>query len=148
MIKIITGDILESNANVICHQVNEDGYMGGGLAYSIANRYPEVEEEYALYCAGFENKEDLYGDCFICEYDEDKYIANCFTQRNFVTNIQDIENVFNILIPKCKKLGLTIAMPYNYGCGIAKGNWIDVYNTIEEISNKYDYEVEVYKLED
>ena len=148
MLKIIKGDILNSNCNVICHQVNEDGYMGGGLALSIATRYPEVEKEYNEYCGYFEDRTMLYGDVFICEYDKDKYIANCFTQRNFITSIEDIKQVFNILVPKCKKLNLTIAVPYNYGCGIARGNWQEVYETLEDISNKYEYDIEIYQLED
>lgn len=40
------GDVLESGCNVICHQVNEYGVMGGGLAKQIANKYPSVSEDY------------------------------------------------------------------------------------------------------
>ena len=47
--KIIKGDLLETNADIICHQVNLQGVMGGGLALSIARKYPNVNKIYEDY---------------------------------------------------------------------------------------------------
>lgn len=50
MVTIKNGDILESTENIICHQVNVDGIMGGGLARQIASCYPDVEKGYREFC--------------------------------------------------------------------------------------------------
>ena len=40
MIKIFEGDLLESGANFICHQVNCQGVMGSGVAKQIKEQFP------------------------------------------------------------------------------------------------------------
>ena len=52
MISYHEGDLLKSNCDVICHQVNLQGVMGGGLALQIARKFPQVEHEYKhrIYC--------------------------------------------------------------------------------------------------
>ena len=50
MLKLKNGNILESDANIICHQVNCQGVMGAGLALQIRKRYPSAFEEYRGTC--------------------------------------------------------------------------------------------------
>ena len=38
MVKTIKGDLLECGANLLCHQVNYYGVMGGGIAASIRDK--------------------------------------------------------------------------------------------------------------
>lgn len=38
MIKEIQSDLLTCGADIICHQVNFEGIMGGGVALSIRNK--------------------------------------------------------------------------------------------------------------
>lgn len=146
MIMIKEGDILQATENIICHQVNEDGIMGGGLALQIANKYPNVLKEYQKFCNKF--KDILYGQYQICEIGERKYIANCFTQRNFNTNLEDLEKVFRGLLESCKMNDLTISVPYKYGCGIANGNWDEVSSIFENLSSEYGVDITVYQLSD
>ena len=47
--RFIKGDLLKADADVICHQVNLQGVMGGGLALSIAMKYPNVNKIYEDY---------------------------------------------------------------------------------------------------
>jgi len=137
--------LLKATENIICHQVNEDGTMGGGLALQIAKAYPEVEREYKKFCSKF--KEILYGQYQVCKIDERKYIANCFTQRNFITNLRDLEMVFTGLLESCKLNGFTIAIPYKYGCGIAKGDWDEVSKLLNALSEYNKVDISVYQLE-
>lgn len=139
------GDILNTTENIICHQVNEDGVMGGGLALQVAAKYPYVENEYKQFCNQF--KSILYGQYQVVKIDERKYIANCFTQRDFITNLQDIEQVFSGLLESCKLNNFTIAIPYKYGCGIANGDWNKVSKLFEDLSNEYEVNIIVYELE-
>lgn len=137
------GDLLKAKENLICHQVNEDGIMGGGLALQIANRYPNVEKNYKNFC--IEYKDMLYGQYQALKIADKKYIVNCFTQRNFVTNLKDVEQVFRGLLQTCELNNFTIAVPKNYGCGIAKGNWDEVSNLLNDLSNEYEVNIVVYE---
>ena len=141
-----TGDILQATENIICHQVNEDGIMGGGLALQIATQYPNVEEEYKEFCSKLQGL--LYGQYQAVKIEDKKYIANCFTQRKFITNLNDIEQVFAGLLKKKKKSNFTIAIPYKYGCGIANGNWKEVSEMFEKLSNEIGVDINIYRLEE
>lgn len=140
------GDILQAKENIICHQVNEDGVMGGGLAKSIANLYPKVEKQYKKFCETVEYNKSLIGHYIVTNIGTHKYIASCFTQDDFVTDLKVIRTVFSGLIESCKLNDFSIAIPYKYGCGIAKGNWEEVSKLFEALSNEYGVDISVYKL--
>ena len=141
-----TGDILQATENIICHQVNDDGIMGGGLALQIAKSYPKVEQQYKKYCDLY--KDNLYGSYQVEKIGDKKYIANCFTQRNFITNLKDIDQVFRGLLESCKLNEFSICIPFKYGCGIANGDWNKVSKMFEKLSNEYGLDISIYKLED
>lgn len=142
------GDLLDSNQNIICHQVNVNGIMGGGLARQIAEKYPKVEEKYKLYCKLFQNDyEKLKGIPEIVKINNTQYIANCFTQKlNFDTDYQSIENCFDVILNLCKASDMTVAIPYKYGCGIANGNWDKLEKIFEKLSKNYEIDIFIYKL--
>lgn len=143
------GDILKATENIICHQVNVDGIMGGGLARQIASRYPNVEESYQKFCNIGEHNYEILGGLSTSVYiGNNQYIANCFTQKpNFDTNYDSLKYCFKDLLFKCKKNKISIAVPYKYGCGIAKGNWNEVSKLFETLSNEYGIDISVYKYE-
>lgn len=141
-----TGDILKATENIICHQVNENGVMGAGLALQIAKKYPQVKKEYKEFCNQF--KDILYGQYQVCKVESHKYIANCFTQKNFVTDLEDIRLVFSGLLETCKLNNLTIAIPYKYGCGIAHGDWNKVTDILDKLSNEFNVDISIYRLEE
>lgn len=149
MIIIKQGDILNANENIICHQVNVDGVMGGGLALKIAKTYPEVEKKYKDYCKENLNLyQVLSGESFSVKINENQEIANCFTQEpNFNTDYGAIYDCFTTLLIICSSSNKTIAAPFGYGCGIAKGDWNIVSKIFEDLSNKYGVDISIYKLE-
>lgn len=144
-----SGNILESTENFICHQVNVQGVMGGGLALQIANLYPNVEEEYNRLCHNHGNNyETLSGRFYNVRIDENKGISNCFTQKpNFDTDYEALESCFRRLLTLCKKGNKTICVPFKYGCGIANGDWDKVSSILETLSNDIGVDIVVYKLE-
>lgn len=148
MIKYKKGDILNATEDMICHQVNVEGIMGGGLAYQIANAYPNVEETYKEYCKDYNyDYENLNGKSISVKTDK-YWITNCFTQKlNFDTDYEAIKKCFKELLEYCKKENLTIAVPYKYGCGIAKGNWEEVETIFRSLSGIYDIDISIYRLE-
>lgn len=135
--KIIEGNLLEANVDIILHQVNLQGYMGGGIAYQIAQKYPNVEKEYM----DFSHKE-LGRVCFS---KTQKYVVgNCFSQNwYFETDYLALRQCLDEVIEYMNINNLkTVAIPYKYGCGIAKGNW----EIVSEIFERKIPDVIIYKL--
>ena len=131
--KIIKGDLLETNADVICHQVNLQGVMGGGLALSIARKYPNVNKCYESY-----SKKDLGEVCMV--YTDDFIVANCFSQReDFNTDYKALRECLLKVRKHMIDCGYrTVAIPYKYGCGIANGDWETVFYIFNDIFFKHE----------
>ena len=147
MIKEVKGNILEATEDVICHQVNCMGIMGGGLALKIKNKYPEVYKEYKDFCK--KSRQVLGNVCPVICHDG-KIIANLFGQYDYgrdkqYTNYEALEESLQNLFFLIKPFKSTIAIPYKLGCGLAGGNWNIVYGIIEKVFE--DYDVTIYNFE-
>ena len=131
--KIIKGDLLETNADIICHQVNLQGVMGGGLALSIARKYPNVNKVYKDY------KQKKLGEvCMVYTYDF--IVANCFSQtEDFNTDYKALRVCLLKVRKYMSHCGYrTVAIPYKYGCGIANGDWETVFNIFKDVFLGYE----------
>lgn len=143
MIKLYNGDLLKSNCEIICHQVNLQGCMGGGIARQIAIKYPLCEKEYINY------KDKKIGNVYFYKHNEKYYIANCFSQNeNFDTNYIALKDCFEKVKNYCKENCIkTVGVPYNYGCGIANGNWETVLSILNSLFyNDDEIELQIWKL--
>lgn len=138
MIKHIKGDLLNTDAPLILHQVNLQGVMGGGLAYSIARKYPSVEREYSRF-------NGRLGDVLFCQTD-DFVIGNCYSQNeDFTTNYYALsECLREVGVYMMTHDMRTLAIPYKYGCGIAKGDWATVEALFDDVLD--DFEILIYRL--
>ena len=147
MIKIINGDLLKSDCDIICHQVNCQGVMGGGIAKQIAALYPECELQYKKYCEVENYEYSQLSGKYLKVYTVDYDIINCFTQKfNFDTDYEALKKCFSYLLSK--HYDLKIGIPYKYGCGIANGDWNTVSKILNDISDEYNCVLYVYKLEE
>ncbi len=142
MLIIKKGNVLEATENLICHQVNENGVMGGGLALQIANKYPNVERDYKNF---LRTELEPIGMWQWVELEKGKYIVNCFTQKDFETQYTEIKNIFSYLKKLCIERDYSICIPYKYGCGIANGSWEQVESILLDIFT--DYDITIYKLD-
>ena len=62
MIYFRNGDLLESECDYICHQVNCQGKMNSGIAKSIREKWPIVFQNYIAKCEAAEKSAvELYG---------------------------------------------------------------------------------------
>lgn len=173
MVKLINGNLLDSKADLIIHQVNCRGVMGAGIAAQIAKKFPHVETEYLKYLRHCKkNKIDPLGTaqyvpseiwavCLVdtmnneiiteCRSMQFQYIVNLFGQRDIGNGLQtDYAAIKKALIDikeKAKSIGATIAVPYNIGCGLGGGDWNEVYAIICEIFNDDSVDVEIWFLE-
>lgn len=157
-VKIIDGDLFQTKAPVICHQVNCRGKMGSGVAKQIRELYPRAYEYYRL--AYNREKDDpsvLLGRIQPCYCKDEnietglRTIVNMFAQDKYgydggcYTNYK----AFEYCLEKLKHIadaGSTIAMPYKIGCGLAGGDWNIVYGLIERILGQQ-YTVELWRKE-
>jgi O-acetyl-ADP-ribose deacetylase (regulator of RNase III) len=163
LIKIVKGDILQANEDIIGHQVNCQGVMGAGLAKQIKNKYPNVYDEYVRlikwakeeYKRGYSRTDNLLSSCQFVDTPDGKTVANIFGQFGYgrwaiqtdydalkkgLWSIKETTtNPYNTLYSK------SIALPYGIGCGLAGGNWNVVSSIIEEVFS--DYEVTLYKFD-
>lgn len=96
---------------------------GGGLARQLADRYPKLEEKYRKYCE--ENKHkyiELRGDVFCYNTNENKFIANIFSQEeNFDTDYTAMQIALKEIKKYAEEVNFSIAIPRNIGNGIANG---------------------------
>ncbi len=136
MVRIVEGDLFEANANIICHQVNCQGVMGSGVALLVKQKYPQVFEEYELYCT--ENEGNLLGKVLTVNCPDGKVICNLFAQDRFgydgkcYTSYEALKECFDYLRKYASEKD-EIAMPYLMGCHRGGGDWNKVYAMLEEI---------------
>jgi len=140
-IKYIDGNILNSRADIILHQVNCQGVMGAGLAKQIKAWCPQHYQDYIKCCKNTPPKE-LLGHWVGTRYSSVNSVIGIFGQLNYGrdkcytdynalrTALLDNKRVINDLYwqyPNCR-----IAIPYGVGCGLAGGQW----NIVLEILNE------------
>lgn len=154
MIEVRNGDILESGADIIVHQVNCMGAFGAGVAGQIRKKWPDVYEEYKKAC---DNHYDwpvaLLGSAQFVSASPFTIVANCFGQltygrkneryTDYMALSESLQTVRDYATPDCQ----TIAIPYGIGCGLGGGNWNIVERIIEKTFEDYKGKVVIYKYD-
>lgn len=136
MIEVINANILTAKEDIIIHQVNCKGVMGAGLAKAIKEKYPLCYQKYREVCANNKPNE-LLGKNQILKMSDGKIIINMFSQLNYGTDKKHTqydtlkECLYKVYI-YAKVNGLTVAIPYKLGCGLAGGSWPIVSNIINK----------------
>lgn len=162
----VKGDLLESDCDYICHQVNCQGRMGSGIAKSIKTRWHRVYEDYIALCtkreeeiyqmcSGMENEldwtETLLGEIQLVPVDVNKTVVNMFAQQYYgydgkrYTSYDGFWCCLGQIkeqVPKGSKIGF----PKGIGCGLGGANWQVIETMIYEVLDN-DYKVYIYELE-
>lgn len=162
MIKQMIGDILTSDAGIICHQVNCQGAFGSGMAGHIKDKYPEVCKEYKEYTQTMLSrfiKENLKSDILLGHtmysvIGDGKYIAHLYGQNFYgrdgklYTDYPALAKTF-VSVKNRAAIGkiTTIAFPYGMGCNNAGGDWKIVSDMIKTAFSDFDGTVEIWRLE-
>ena len=157
MVHYNKGDIFNSSADIICHQVNCQGVMGAGIAKEIRARYPKVFEDYiAYYKSCYGRAEAMLGKCVLTKTEGPHHIASIFGQEYYgfqgcFTVYPAFEQGFYNLIdliqldPSLYKTK-SIAVPYGIGCGLAGGDWNIIEKILKEIFDRAEIDCEIWKL--
>lgn len=149
MIRVFDGDLLDSGANFICHQVNCQGVMGSGVAKQIKEQFPNVYEQYKTVASS-----EMLGHIQPIQINEIQYVCNFFAQDNYgyngkqYTNLEALRQCFKTLKESLKSSNwedAVIAMPWKIGCVRGGADWEVVYQMIEE--EFVDFRVELWRLD-
>lgn len=158
MIRIVNGNILKANENIIAHQTNCKGSMGAGLAKQIKEKWPQVYSDYLVYCCAHKRDgRELLGTIWM-SYVFDDYeivpvtVCHLFGQDGYSseskgTDYKALEKALNRLKKYAEVAHDSIAIPYKLGCGLGGGDWDGVvYPMIERIFGDSDVLVTIYRL--
>lgn len=151
-ISIKQGNLLDANENIIVHQVNCQGVMGGGVARQIKEKWPTVYKHYmrisnTAYKLRIPSEKLLGMVCWdmvqekIRDGGQDKWIASIFGQLDYNRNGErklqtDYDALMKGLIEvanNANQYGESVAMPYKIGCGCGGGDWSKVLEIIYEV---------------
>lgn len=144
MVKIIEGNLFDSEAEIIAHQVNCQQKMNSGVAKQIRQLYPSVYRDYIY------RKPELGNTVIIDVYSKRK-IANLYAQDKYgydgkrYTDYEALQKCFDYLNEYASKYGYTVAMPYKIGCDRGGADWNIVYKIIED---SFTVDVELWRLND
>lgn len=154
MIHYVKGNLLDSDCNYICHQVNCQGVMNSGIAKQIRERWPKVYQSYnKVYTNSFwRNRSGMLGMIDVVSINDNQSVINMFCQDNygydnyrytsydaFAEALTEIKNTVH--------RSFTIGFPKNIGCGLGGGDWKIMSALIDAVLGE-DYYVYIYELEE
>lgn len=156
MVTYLKGDLLESNVDYICHQVNCRGRMGSGIAKQIRKKFPYV---YQMYMERHEDAlrvldspDRMLGSSDIIKIpNSNQHVVNMYAQCGYGYDGKRYTSykAFKFILEELKKYiptDCTIGFPKGVGCGLGGGNWAVISKMIEEILGE-SHEVFIYELE-
>lgn len=150
MVKYVKGNLLDSDCDYICHQVNCKGVMRSGIAKQIRERWPEVYDEYKIFCDS--GRLSLLG-CVLRSSPSDHrpVVVNMFSQdhygydgaryTSYAAFARCLMYIQNVVPASC-----SIGFPKNIGCGLGGGDWSVILDLIEGLLGKT-HNVYIYELE-
>ncbi len=141
--KILVGDILQSDAQTLINTVNCVGIMGKGIALEFKNRFPEMYQDYLERCKRGEVKP---GVPYLYRSLLPPQVINFPTKDHWksVSKLSDIERGLAYLLAHYKEWGVqSLAIP-PLGCGNGQLEWRAVGPLIYRFATKMDIPVEMY----
>ncbi len=154
-IKFIEGDLLNSQADIICHQVNGQGVFNSGVAKCVKQKYPNVFEAYKEHCKILDLYEkDKLGLIQVISIGENKYICNLFGQDKYGYDgkrYTSYDAVFDGLIALKNHMLInklnTVAFPYGMSSVRGGAIWEIIYSMITNIFKGSNINIEIWRLE-
>lgn len=156
-VAFIKGNLLDSDCDYICHQVNCQGVMGSGVAKQIYEKWPQVYKEYLLagreQDIGYGDKQlswgYMLGHIQVVPISDSQSVINMFAQENYgydgkqYTSYEAFSSCLQEILLNCKH-GSTIAFPFKIGCDRGGADWGVIYHMIVKVLSD---EMEVFFYE-
>lgn len=145
MVKYLTGDLLQSDADALVNTVNCEGFMGKGIAYQFKLKFPKNNDSYVREC----KTGNLSPGKLHYFFEQGKLIINFPTKDKWrcKSKMEYINNGLDALIELIKKEKIkSIAIP-PLGSGNGGLNWADVKFLMQKKFSKIDDSVDIYIYE-
>ena len=144
-LQLIEGNLLDSDCDIIVHQVNCQGVMGSGIAKQIRVKWPNVYNSYTRLCDDYiNNRQALLGQVLFCATDTN-IVANIFSQLYYGNGVQTdyamLLHCLQIVADYANECAYTVALPYKLGGGLGGGDWKLVHEIIEDVFKYTDGEI-------
>lgn len=152
-IKNIDGNLLDTDAELILHQVNCQGKMNSGVAKAIREKWPVVYEEYIKLFS-----KDFFvvklGICQPVSISDNQKVINMFSQDNYgydgkmYTSYDAINTCLGKVKDYCVNNGYKrIALPYKMCCCRGGANWGVIMALLKANFEDTDITIEIWKLD-
>lgn len=143
MIKVIIGDIFESQAQTLVNTVNCVGIMGKGIALEFKKRFPDMFKDYVKRC---QDKQVRLGRPYLFKRIFSPWILNFPTKDHWrsVSKLEDIIEGLRYLQQNYKAWGITSLAVPPLGCGNGELEWRVVGPTLYRHLKVLDIPVELY----
>ncbi|HBO46339.1 MAG TPA: Appr-1-p processing protein, partial [Planctomycetaceae bacterium] len=128
MIKFLTGNILDADAEALVNTVNCVGFMGRGIALQFRHEFPENFEAYQKVCKRGELRPGRMFVFRLNQLHNPRYVINFPTKRHWrgKSRIDDIEAGLKALVEEVRERGIaSVAVP-PLGCGLGGLSWARV----------------------
>lgn len=138
--KTITGNIIDIEQGIICHQVNCQRVAGAGLAKQIREMWPSWYRFFRYNSSGYKT----LGDCSLYTLkDKALYLASLYAQGGYGRHERQTDYAaFESCLAGLRKnqdthpalffKTLSVYFPYKIGCGLAGGDWAIIEPLIEK----------------
>jgi uncharacterized protein YwgA/O-acetyl-ADP-ribose deacetylase (regulator of RNase III) len=142
-IKVLIGDIFESDAQTLVNTVNCVGVMGKGIALGFKERYPQMYEDYVSRCDRGEVK---LGRPYLYKSVIPPWIINFPTKDHWrsLAKIDDIIRGLEYLLDHYKDWGITSLAVPPLGAGLGQLEWRIIGPILFEYLNEMEIPVELY----
>jgi O-acetyl-ADP-ribose deacetylase (regulator of RNase III) len=143
LIKIVIGNLFESQAQTLVNTVNTVGVMGSGIALEFKNRFPEMYRDYVARCKRGEVK---LGEPYLFKNRDPQWILNFPTKDHWrsTSQIDDIVKGLDYLEAHYREWGIqSLAVPA-LGCGNGQLDWAVVGPILYSHLKRLDISVDLY----
>ncbi|MBI3994609.1 MAG: macro domain-containing protein [Nitrospirae bacterium] len=143
MVKVLIGDLFQSEVQTLVNTVNCVGVMGKGIALQFKERFPDMYEDYVRRCqAGQVKLGQPYLYCSLMP----PWILNFPTKDHWrsVARLQDIVRGLEYLERYYVELGITSLAVPPLGCGEGQLDWRVVGPTLYRHLKRFGIPVELY----
>ena len=151
--KLITKNLIESEAEIIFQSCNTKNVFGGGIAKEIKVKIPEAWD---ADCLAARDKVNILGNISVSDKNDvyNKIVINCYgqplcsngkRQTNYEALYNSIEKGKEWIYDNYDQLPI-IGFPYLIGCGLGGGRWEIVNQLINVIFEDYKNDILICKL--
>lgn len=143
MVKVLIGDLFESQAQTLVNTVNCVGVMGKGIGLGFKKRFPEMYQDYVVRCAA---RQVRLGIPYLYRKLVPPWILNFPTKDHWrsVARLPDIVRGLNYLETHYKEWGITSLAVPPLGCGEGQLEWRVVGPTLYRHLDRLEIPVELY----